>query len=300
VPLIGADAVGGAAYIYLGRFDSTYNTTPYWDLHANISPLLGVNGSALIGNSVAGAGYIMGNANGPRSLVGGASNALDFGVGLLNLNNTLGTTFDFVFDNNGLGKAYTFSYANCNATLPISLLDFKGRAVNKTVPLDWKATTATNFSHFELQRSIDGINYEPIAVVLAKNENLNDYTYTDRHPYTGINYYRLKLIDNDAHYTYSSIVVVRFEDKVAADIVIAPNPVQHDIIVKTTGLEKGMYQAELMNNSGQVFMTKTLGITQYMQTTTITRQPGMAAGIYWLNIYDNTNRKITSLRILLQ
>ena len=300
VPLLGVDALGGAAYVYLGKADGTYNSTPIWDLYTDVSSGLGVNATSLLGYSVAGAGHTKGASGGVRSLVGGPTNALDFGVGLLNLNNTIATTLDFAIDNNGLGKSYSFAFTNCNITLPVSLISFKAQALNNTVPVNWVAITETDFSHYELERSIDGMHFETIAIVFAKNQQRNDYAYTDKHPYTGVNYYRLKLVDNDKKFTYSSVAAVRFDENITADVLVAPNPVAQDINIKMTGLAKGVYKAEVMNAAGQIFITKSLQVTQFSQTETLERKSAMSAGIYWLNIYDNTNRKITSIRILVQ
>ncbi|HEX7905729.1 MAG TPA: integrin alpha [Chitinophagaceae bacterium] len=300
IPLIGADIVGGAAYIYLGQGDGTYITTPFWSLTPVVSPLLGVNTTALLGYSVAGGGYTKGFTQGVRAIVGGPSNSLDFGIGLLNLGNTLGTTFDLVFDNNGLGKAYAFSFASCNITLPSTLLEFKGQAIAKTVLLNWTTVTEDNVNFYELQRSIDGIGYQTIAVVFAKNEQRNEYNYTDKHPYSGTNYYRLKTVDNDSRFTYSHVVSVRFNDQVQGDVIVAPNPVvTNDIKVRLIGLDAGTYRMELHNAAGQLIQTKGVKVSQFDQTETMLRSASTPAGIYWLNVYDGLHKRIKSVRILM-
>ncbi|HEV7781202.1 MAG TPA: T9SS type A sorting domain-containing protein [Chitinophagaceae bacterium] len=299
IPLLGANGAGGSAYILLGQANGLYNTTPFWDLTTTVSPLLGVNATSLIGYSVAGARYVRGRSQGVRSLIGGPSNTLDFGAGLLNLGNTLGVTFSFVFDNNGLGKAYSFPYITCNITLPASLLEFKGKAVVKTVQLNWTAVTEISLDRYELERSIDGQHYETIALAFGKGEQRNDYAHIDKHPYMGMNYYRLKLIDKDGRFTYSNIVAIPFTEVIAGDMVIAPNPVRNDINVKMEGMEKGVYRMELVNTSGQVVTTRSITISQFVQNETIQRNGAMASGIYWLNVYNNTNQKVKSLRVLL-
>jgi FG-GAP repeat len=299
VPLIGADVVGGAAYIYLGNADGTYNPTPIWDLYSQVSPLLGVNTTALTGYSVAGARYIKGRSQGVRSLIGGPSNSLDFGVGLLNLGNTLGTTFDFAFDNNGLGKSYSFPYSSCNTVLPATLVEFKGTPVNKTVVLNWVSVTEDKLNHYELQRSIDATNFETIAISFAKGNQYNQYEYSDKTPFSGINYYRLKMNDNDGKSNYSAIVAVRFDQKVDGSIVVAPNPVQNDIQIRLTGIEKGIYRMQLQNAAGQTLLTRAITVSQFTQTEIIPRSPILSTGIYWLTIYDNTYKKISSIRVVL-
>ncbi len=300
VPVIGADVVGGAAYIYLGQFNGTYTATPFWDITTTVSSMLGVNATALVGYSVAGAKYVKGRAQGVRALVGGPSNALDFGTGLLNLGNTLGTTSDFVFDNNGLGKSYSFSFFSCNITLPARLIEFKGQARDKTVFLNWATVTEDNVNFYELQRSIDGSSYKTIAMVFAKNGQRNEYNYTDKHPFSGVNYYRLKIVDNDGQYNYSAVVTARFDEQLPGDVMVAPNPVvTPDIKIRFTGMNAGNYRMELHNAAGQLLQKKTIKVSQYEQTETMTRSANMPGGIYWLNIYNETHNRVKTVRVFM-
>ncbi len=300
VPLLGANVVGGSAYVYTGKSDGTYNSTPIWTLTTSVSPLLGVNATSLIGYSVAGARYIMGRSQGVRALVGGPANALDFGSGLLNLGNTLGTTLSFVADNNGLGKAYLYSFTSCNITLPVNLVEFTGNKHDLTVELGWTTVSEDNFSHYELERSTDGIRYTTLAMVFAKGEPRNNYGYTDRHPYMGVNYYRLKMIDKNGQFKYSQVVTASFDQKLPADVVVAPNPVKgSQIHVKLIGLSTGVYRMELHNSAGQLLQASSLRVTQFEQFETITRPGNTPSGIYWLNVYDDTNTRVKTVRVFM-
>ncbi|MFT3934185.1 MAG: FG-GAP-like repeat-containing protein [Chitinophagaceae bacterium] len=300
VPMVGANVVGGAAYIYLGNTDGTYQATPYWNITPTVSPLLGVNTTALLGWSVAGVGYTKGHSQGVRSLVGGPSNALDFGSGLLNLGNTLGTTLNFVFDNNGLGKTYQFAYSNCTmTTLPVKLTSFTATPVNTTAQVKWIAATEENLNYYQLERSSDGLHFETVAMIFKKEAASDDYNYPDRKPNMPVTYYRLKMVDNDEKYIYSSIVSVKFTQNLTAGIVVAPNPVQADINVRMTGLASGNYRIELRNANGQMFVNKSVLVNQAVQTSTIARN-GMAAGLYLVNVYNNSNQLMQSVKIVLQ
>ena len=297
VPLIGANVVGGAAYIYLGNPDGTFATTPYWDLTTEVSPLLGVNTTALVGYSVAGAKHVYGTTYGVRSLVGAPSNALDFGVGLLNLGNTLGTTLDFVFDGNGLGKSYSYPFSDCNLALPVELIEFTGKVVNKTTALKWTSETEVNLNLYELQKSRDGVNFSAIAVVFAKGGQRNNYDYTDMHPFDGTNFYRLQMIDVDGTYEYSKVVMVNFGDIKANYVTVAPNPVKTSINLQMTALQQGAYKIEITNSIGQVQFTKKINITQYNQKEVIPCTASMRTGMYYLSIYDEKNNRIKSIGV---
>ncbi len=301
VGLINTDVVGGAAYIYYGNSSGTYATSPAWSLVSEVSPTLGVNATAMIGRSVANAGYTMGTNRPSRALIGGASNSLDFGAGLLNLGNTLGTLTSFAFDENGVGKAYTFASATCNITLPASLLSFTGEARNKTVELKWLSEYEENVNAYDLERSTDGLSFQPIAMVFARGEQRNNYQYLDRLPYMGTNFYRLKIKDNDGRFKYSDIVMVRFNEKIPGDITVAPNPVvSGPVKVKMTGLDKGTYAMKLYNSAGQEVFSRQVTISQHDQIETINNTNALVPGIYWLNVYDkNQSQRFKTVRVLI-
>ena len=295
VPLIGANVVGGAAFIYLGTPAGTYIGSPYWDLTTQVSPLLGVNTTALVGYSVAGARHVYGGSQGVRALVGAPSNCLDFGIGLLNLGNTLGTTFDFVFDDNGLGKSYTYAFTTCNFTLPVELISFTGKAVDKTSDLKWTSVSEVNLDKYEVQKSRDGVNFSTIALAFAKGEDKNDYNFSDVNPYEGMNFYRLKMIDIDGTFSYSNTVILRFGDVKTANVVIAPNPVSTNINLQMTDLQEGFYKIEVTNAIGQLQLTKKVNVSQYLQKESILCPSSMNKGVYWLSIYDEKNNRIKSI-----
>lgn len=300
VGLVNTDVVGGSAYIYYGNASGTYSTTPAWSLFSETSPTLGVNATAMIGKSVSDAGFVMGPTKPSRALIGGSSNSLDFGSGLLNLGATLGTLTSFAADNNGLGKSYTFTATNCNITLPASLLEFEGAINGKIVNLNWTSTHEMNLNGYELERSINGVDFQSIAMVFARGEQRNEYLYPDKFPYMGVNYYRLKIKDNDARYTYSNIVMVRFNEKVPGDVLVSPNPLKAaPMRVKMTGLEQGSYTLKLHNSVGQELLTRQVNVTQHDQVETIPQAASLTPGIYWLNIYDKTQSRFKTVRVLI-
>lgn len=299
VPLIGTDLIGGAAYIYTGQPNGTYTATPFWDLTTVVSPSLGVNATALLGYSVTGAGYVNGFAGGPKALVGGPSNALDFGTGVLNTNNTLATTFDFIADDNGLGKSYMFSFRSCNVFLPVRLLQFNRQVKGKSVLLDWSTANEEKFSRFEIQRSGNGSEFETIAVVLGKGKQKNEYQHTDDYPFRGLNFYRLRLVDQSGGFTYSQTLIARIDDEMPAYVVIAPNPVRNNVLkVKLAGFKPGIYQLQLSNGSGQVLLTRTVITNGYDHLETIIPRLKMASGIYALKVLDKDNVPVKILKIL--
>lgn len=119
--------------------------------------------------------------------------------------------------------------------LPVTLISFKAAAVENTAQLTWSTSAETNSDHFEIQRSVDGKKWKAIGSVQSEGESSvrQTYFFTDQLPVAGIsNLYRLKMIDLDNTFAYSSIREVRFQHLATSDIY--PNPAEDVLNLKVT------------------------------------------------------------------
>ena len=121
----------------------------------------------------------------------------------------------------------TLNSNNCDDPLPVSLLFFRGKALeNQVVQLDWATASELNNQYFLIERSKDLQIYETVGKVFPNEEKSvqvdKKYTYTDETPYRGTSYYRLKQVDLDGTVTsYKAISVTLRSDGYG----IYPNPV---------------------------------------------------------------------------
>lgn len=130
-------------------------------------------------------------------------------------------------------RKITFS----DSVLPLNLVDYNITNSQTQVSLFWKTENEFNTSHFIIQRSSDGVNYESIAQVASiKNSNSNSYSFIDKAPKVGLSYYKLKQIDNDGRYTFSKVLTVNRSE--SASIVIMPNPANNYFSINTTTPQK--------------------------------------------------------------
>lgn len=101
-----------------------------------------------------------------------------------------------------------------NYLLPVELISFTATKQNNDVALQWKTAQETNSRHFDVERSLDGTNFNTIATkAAAGNSNtvlVYNYTDADAAAFGGTVYYRLKLVDIDGSYKYSPIAAVNF------------------------------------------------------------------------------------------
>ncbi len=94
--------------------------------------------------------------------------------------------------------------------LPVELTSFTGSLVNDKVVLNWITATELNNQGFDIEKSLNNIDFEKIGYVpgFGTSTESRDYTYKISEVPVETQYYRLKQIDYDGTSTYSSTVEV--------------------------------------------------------------------------------------------
>jgi hypothetical protein len=101
----------------------------------------------------------------------------------------------------------SFLYSNVGA-LPVELSSFASAAQGRTVVLKWSTKTEINGNRFEVERSlVSTTTWLKIASVQASGNSNSpkNYSYTDTKLQSGKYQYRLKMVDNDGSFSYSSV-----------------------------------------------------------------------------------------------
>jgi glucose/arabinose dehydrogenase len=121
-----------------------------------------------------------------------------------------------------------------STTLPVKLTAFFSKiTTNQSVILKWETSSATNFSHFEVQKSVNSSAWKTLGEIKATQNysELKSYQYVDMAPNEGINYYRLKMVDITGKFEYSKVISekINFNNE---NIKIYPNPGSYDLVVE--------------------------------------------------------------------
>lgn len=166
-----------------------------------------------------------------------------------------------------------------SVVLSVNTLIFSGFQKDKEVKLDWKFTEGKNLSYFNIQRSADGITFEPIGNIEILNNMINGYTFTDNYPLASLNYYRLKIVDKNGQFKYSSIIKISSKDD-AKNNIIFPNPVANNkLYIKTTDIITKKISYEIYGISGKSLLKGT--ITDLERPIIIT---GLPKGTYYIKL----------------
>ena len=140
---------------------------------------------------------------------------------------------------------------------PLRLLSFDAYKQQSSVLLKWKTDNEVNTSHFDIERSSNGTQFEKIGEVAAVNASgINNYVFEDVQPLTKLNFYRIKQVDIDGKKTYSTIAKVLF-DKFGKLLNVYPNPATNYVQFDFAGKQKTIL-VNVFDVQGRLLQTTTM------------------------------------------
>jgi hypothetical protein len=120
----------------------------------------------------------------------------------------------------------TVNSADCSMLLlPVEITDLNLYCEKNKATLNWSTESELNSSHFEIQKSADGIEFDNIGTVSAagnSNHTIN-YEFTDNNNSTGYQYYRIKEVDTDNQFYLSKVMTVNCGND-SETFSVYPNP----------------------------------------------------------------------------
>jgi len=102
-----------------------------------------------------------------------------------------------------------------NPILPIELTFFTGKAIDGNIQLHWRTETEQNNAHMIVERSADGEKFVAIGRVKGAGTTVEpqEYTFVDKRPNWGTNYYRLRQVDTDGTEHLHEVIQVQLSAK---------------------------------------------------------------------------------------
>ena len=168
---------------------------------------------------------------------------------------------------------------------------------NENVKLNWSTSFEQNSKGFEIEKSLDGINFRKIGFVAsAGNSNsTRGYSFTDPQRAIEFNYYRLKLVDIDNKFDYSDVVLIKnaFGKQ---DVYLPGNPITNSINIQFAKTPNGKVAVSIYDMRGSKIYAATYN--NYTQTSLQinTANKLLAHGVYSVKV--ETGGKIYNLKAI--
>jgi hypothetical protein len=189
-------------------------------------------------------------------------------------------------------SASNLTVSNGQGVLPIKFGNVAANLQNGQTAVTWKVLTESGIARYEVERSLDGIQFTGIGSVNANGSA--QYSWIDINAAGGISYYRIKAISNDGGIILSSALRVNNGNS-RTQFSIYPNPVtDRNINLQLSNLSKGNYILSLFNNLGQQVFTRSIKFQAGYSSEVIALPATTKAGLYRLVLTgENTSLKQT-------
>ena len=152
---------------------------------------------------------------------------------------------------------------SCAIALPIGSIslvssqEYDNYSSEPIVELSWTAISGNHVQLFELQKSIDGLNFETLGIINSTSiEKDQIYDFVDDSPAYGMNYYRVMSVDDQNKTIFSNINAVKIED-VLGSVHLFPNPVRDELTVGFDLLKKSKISILIYDALGQLIFDRT-------------------------------------------
>jgi uncharacterized protein YdhG (YjbR/CyaY superfamily) len=168
--------------------------------------------------------------------------------------------------------------------LPVKFSSFYANRSGQNILLSWTTEIESDNSHFNIQRSVDGINWSGIAIMMGNGNTstTKSYSYTDKNVQGAVIYYRLHQVDANGNATYSSVRVVRSNEENNSTTVYASS--KQTIAVDFNKQISNNMVIRVFNGGGQIVAEQKIQSSSYKISVPVANA---AAGIYVVQIADN-------------
>ncbi|MFQ3576818.1 MAG: T9SS type A sorting domain-containing protein, partial [Cytophagales bacterium] len=164
----------------------------------------------------------------------------------------------------------TSRFSNCEiCSLPLEWVSFKTERTEEGVSLSWITAKETDVSHFVVERSDDGINFVVINhFIPAQNGRLNQYRFNDKEASSSVLFYRIRQVDFDYRYSFSSIA--RVSESGTLELELMPNPANDRLEIKFNKQLSENVNIEVLNTSGQKIHSVDMSSQEQSHTLNLT------------------------------
>ena len=200
-----------------------------------------------------------------------------------------------VFDANSL--SYTTPVALTSSIVPVQFSKFNATCNDKGASIQWATAQEQNTKAFDVEKSYSGNDWKKIASIQAAGNSTVEKSYQYLDINAGAAFYRLKQIDNDGKFTYTSAATTNCIAK-NIDVVLYPVPAKDVLNITISSLKNTKATLAIYDATGKQIkiMNENLLVgTNNIQLDLV----GFVSGQYILRSIDaglEINKKFTILK----
>lgn len=299
----------------------TFNGAPYLQRHFHIQPTN--NGAATVKLYVTQAefdaynAYLTANSpatprlpTGPTDTLGLVNLAITQFHGLPTDGNTgpggqyNATNKEYIF-NNAITKTWNgaywtlsfpvsgfsgfFIHSSNGTPLPLTLTSVAANNLGTTNEVLWSTADEEDGTRFEVERSLDAVQFLKIGTVFGTGQDNTSYRLVDEKPVTGKNYYRVRAVAVSGESVLSRVVVATVQEGTFV-VEAFPNPTRGAVTVRLSaapGPEATLWIGDI---SGKLL--RRMPVTKAASELSL---DDLAAGLYFLHYEDGSRSQVLKI-----
>ncbi|MEM6807205.1 MAG: T9SS type A sorting domain-containing protein [Bacteroidota bacterium] len=181
--------------------------------------------------------------------------------------------------------------AQNSSTFP-ELTDFSVSISGAKTIINWTAVSGNKQTYFLLERSGDNKSFSPIFSIEAgpNDKNLQDYEFTDSHPLSGTNFYRLRQLNAKGEMKLNPSIEMTISSSLELDFYIS----QSDKILELeiSNPEKQALKVEILTLNGQVLHQENIN-PSHSETHMKIGTEHLSTGLYMLRLKSITGKSLS-------
>ena len=190
---------------------------------------------------------------------------------------------------------------------PVELSSFTASANETTIILNWKTVTETNNYGFEIERSYGGIingnyNWTKIGFIRGSGTttSTSEYNFVDNSITSeGKYFYRIKMMDMDGSFTYSSIIDIDYS--IADEFILSqnyPNPFNPSTKIKFTLPYQTYVKLSIYNSLGETVTVLTDEILPAGNHEYLWNAVNIASGVYYYRLESGNFSRVMKMMLV--
>lgn len=194
-------------------------------------------------------------------------------------------------------------FATCpdGGPLPVEFLNISAAQKGAGVSINWSTGSESNNKYFDVEKSIDGSNWLTINALngAGNSSTIKNYSSYDAKPVSGYNYYRIKQVDTDGKFKYSSVVKVKITIE-KTGVSILSNPFVNNITVDFLSNVDQTVSVRITDISGKLIGTEKWKISKGSTRLSYDNVTNIQRGMYIFTVIDENGNAIYNNKLMKQ
>jgi hypothetical protein len=179
--------------------------------------------------------------------------------------------------------------------LPTRFTGFSAINNDDNINLKWTVENANTADHYEIERSVDGIDFSTVQTInsVATTAGTMSYSVLDNVASVSskILYYRIKQYDKDGSFYYSKIVAVK-KNRIGSTVLIYPNPVKRQLFLSIQNTSDDMAIISVINATGKRVLQQRENLYNGNNSIAIEGVEKLSRGVYFISVNVDSESKI--------